>query len=100
MLAYRSMNVRLPRLIISGLTAWSLASIAGCGKPDVTALQRMGCEQAAANVDPQSVKQVDALRKALGIAPNVDPVTYCQSIGVKWEPKKPTTSASQPPADN
>jgi hypothetical protein len=63
-----------------------LLALAGCGKPDVSALQRMACEQAAANVDLQSVQQLDALRKALGVAPDVDPLAFCQSIGAKMTP--------------
>ena len=63
--------------------AVGLLALAGCGKPDVSALQRMACEQAATNVDLQSVQQLDALRKALGVAPNVDPLAFCASIGAK-----------------
>ncbi len=63
-----------------------LLALAGCGKPDVSALQRMACEQAAANVDLQSVQQLDALRKALGVAPDVDPLAFCQSIGATMTP--------------
>ena len=66
--------------------AVGLLALAGCGKPDVSALQRMACEQAAANVDLQSVQQLDALRKALGVAPDVDPLAFCQSIGAKMTP--------------
>jgi len=66
-----------------GAGTLTLLTLAGCGKPDVTALQKMGCEQAATTVDLQSVKQLDALRKALGVAPDVDPVAFCESIGAK-----------------
>ncbi|MCS5705759.1 hypothetical protein NZK27_06090 [Synechococcus sp. FGCU-3] len=78
----------------SWVVAMGLLALAGCGKPDVTALQRMACEQAGANVDLQSVQQLDALRKALGIAPDVDPLTFCQSIGAKMTP---APSAEQEP---
>lgn len=61
-------------------------SLAGCGQPDPRALQRMACEQARANLDLQSVSQLDGLRKALGLAPDVDPVGFCRSIGVPFEP--------------
>lgn len=61
----------------------ALLGLAGCGKPDVTALQKLACEQAAASVDLQSVKQIDTLRKALGVAPDVDPLAFCQSIGAQ-----------------
>ena len=70
--------------------------LVGCGKPDVTALQRIGCEQAAATVDLQSVKQLDALRKALGVAPQVDPVAYCESIGASMGVPKDQGDAKEP----
>lgn len=66
-----------------GAGTLALLTLAGCGKPDMTALQKLACEQAAANVDLQSVKQIDTLRKALGVAPDVDPVAFCESIGAQ-----------------
>ncbi len=66
-----------------GAGSLALLGLAGCGKPDVTALQKLACEQAAANMDLASVKQVDTLRKALGVAPDVDPVAFCESIGAQ-----------------
>lgn len=74
-----------------GAGTLALLTLAGCGKPDVAALQKLACEQAAANVDLQSVKQLDTLRKALGVAPDVDPVAFCESIGAKM------TAPVQPP---
>ena len=76
----------------------SLLALAGCGKPDVRALQRMACEQAGTNVDLQSVQQLDALRKALGVAPDVDPLAFCQSIGAKMTaaPANGSRESAQP----
>lgn len=77
----------------------ALLGLAGCGKPDVTALQKLACEQAAATVDLQSVRQLDTLRKALGVAPEVDPVAFCESIGARMSPPsegKPGQEEEQP----
>lgn len=60
-------------------------SAAGCGQPDPQALKRLACEQAGASLDIQSLSQLDALRKALGLAPNVDPIGFCRSIGAKMD---------------
>ena len=52
------------------LLAWQLlALVAGCGRPDGRALQALACQQVANSIDLQSVAQLDALRKALGVAP-------------------------------
>lgn len=84
----------------SWVGAMGLLALAGCGKPDVSALQRMACEQAATNVDLQSVQQLDALRKALGVAPDVDPLAFCQSIGARMTaPPASGTSPSDQPAE-
>jgi hypothetical protein len=48
--------------------------LASCGPPDTQALQHLACQQAGANLDMQSLTQMDALRKALGLAPEVDPM--------------------------
>ena len=56
--------------------------ISGCGKPDTRALQILACQQMANAVDVQSVSQLDLLRKALGLAPNVDPIGTCRELGV------------------
>jgi hypothetical protein len=55
--------------------------------PDGQALQRLACEQVANSIDLQSISQLDALRKALGVAPGVDPLQTCKVLGVKMEPK-------------
>lgn len=63
-----------------------LALLGGCTAPDGRALQKIACEQAAASIDMQSVAQLDALRKALGVAPGVDPVRHCESLGANMKP--------------
>lgn len=60
--------------------------LAGCGRPDGQALQRLACEQVANSIDLQSVAQLDALRKALGVAPGVDPLQTCRDLGVTMQP--------------
>ena len=42
----------------------------------------LACQQAAVSLDLQSIGQMDALRKALGVAPNVDPIATCKELGV------------------
>ena len=61
--------------------------VAGCQAPDVPALQKLACEQAATNLDMQSVAQMDALRKALGVAPGVDPISACKALGADMTPQ-------------
>lgn len=65
----------------------ALALVSGCGRPDTQALQKLACEQVATSIDLQSVVQLDALRKALGLAPGVDPIASCRALGVKMEPQ-------------
>jgi len=60
--------------------------LSGCGTPDTRALKKLACEQAAANLDMQSVSQLDALRKALGLAPGMDPIQQCRSLGASMDP--------------
>ncbi|MCP9827207.1 hypothetical protein KBZ19_01705 [Synechococcus sp. L2F] len=56
----------------------------------------MACEQVASSIDLQSVGQLDALRKALGLAPGVDPLQTCRDLGVKMEPTpQPDNSSSE-----
>jgi hypothetical protein len=59
--------------------------LAGCGKPDTRALQILACQQVASSIDVQSVSQLDLLRKALGVAPGVDPIGTCRALGVTME---------------
>ena len=62
-----------------------LGLISACGRPDGQALQKLACEQMVNNIDLQSVSQLDALRKALGLAPGVDPIGTCRSLGIAVE---------------
>jgi hypothetical protein len=67
----------------------ALGLLAGCGRPDGRALQTIACQQVANTIDLQSVGQIDTLRKALGLAPGVDPIGTCRELGVKMEPAAP-----------
>jgi hypothetical protein len=60
-----------------------LGFISACGRPDGQALKKLACEQMVNNIDLQSVSQLDALRKALGLAPGVDPIGACRSLGIE-----------------
>ena len=42
------------------------------------------------NIDLQSVSQLDALRKALGLAPGVDPIGACRALGIEAEANNPS----------
>ena len=59
----------------------ALALLSGCGTPDTKALKKLACEQVANTIDLQSVGQLDGLRKALGLAPEVDPIESCRALG-------------------
>jgi hypothetical protein len=61
-------------------------SLSACRAPDTQALKKIACEQAAASLDMQSVSQMDALRKALGLAPDVDPIRTCTELGADMKP--------------
>jgi hypothetical protein len=74
-------------------------SLAGCSKPDTVALKRLACEQAGANLDLHSLSQLDALRKALGLARDVDPIGYCRSIGARLELSQPAPDAGSEAAE-
>lgn len=76
------------------LLAMTPLVLGGCGTPDTRALQKIACEQAAANLDMQSVSQIDALRKALGLAPGVDPLQQCRSLGANMQPHEDTKGSS------
>ncbi|MFM2173674.1 MAG: hypothetical protein RLZZ54_1601 [Cyanobacteriota bacterium] len=69
------------------------ASLTGCRPPDTQALKKIACEQAAASLDMQSVSQMDALRKALGLAPDVDPIRACTELGANMKPSAEATEA-------
>jgi hypothetical protein len=64
----------------------ALLLLSGCGAPDPQALQKLACQKVANTIDLQSVSQLDTLRKALGLAPGVDPIESCRALGVPMEP--------------
>ncbi len=66
-----------------------LGLASGCQAPDGKALHKLACEQAAVSLDLQSVGQMDALRKALGLAPDVDPIGTCRALGVRMDSRAP-----------
>ena len=70
----------MTRIITVGACT-ALALLSGCGTPDTKALKKLACEQVANTVDLQSVGQLDALRKALGLAQEVDPIETCRALG-------------------
>jgi len=41
------------------------------------------------------VGQIDELRRALGLAPGVDPIGTCRSLGVTMEPKPQAKNAGE-----
>ena len=77
----------------SSLLVVGATSLSGCRPPDTQALKKIACEQAAASLDMQSVSQMDALRKALGLAPDVDPIRACTELGANMKPSAEDTSA-------
>jgi hypothetical protein len=77
----------------AGAALLALLAISSCRAPDPKALQKLACEQAAANLDLQSLSQMDALRKALGVAPDVDPISACKALGARMDPTAPAEPA-------
>ncbi len=73
-----------------------LAGLAGCADPN--AWKRTACEQAQAQLGQATVQQIELLRKALGLAPEVDPVAYCRSIGAAMGSPAPTPAEGQSPS--
>ena len=73
-----------------------LAGLAGCADPN--AWKRTACEQAHAQLGQATVQQIELLRKALGLAPEVDPVAYCRSIGAAMGSPAPTQAEGQSPS--
>ena len=73
----------------------ALAMLTGCGRPDTQALKKLACEQVANSIDLQSVAQLDALRKALGLAPGVDPIESCRALGATMGPGPEGESAGE-----
>ena len=70
----------MARIITVGACT-ALALLSGCGTPDTKALKKLACEQVSNTIDLRSVGQLDALRKALGVAPEVDPIESCRALG-------------------
>ncbi|MEB3199632.1 MAG: hypothetical protein VKK62_03765 [Synechococcaceae cyanobacterium] len=64
-----------------------LSLLAACGSPDTKALKTLACQQVASSIDLQSAQQIDTLRKALGLAPGVDPIGACRALGVNMDPQ-------------
>ena len=75
--------------VVSAGTVLALVLLSGCGRPDPEALQKLACEQAANSFDLNSVGQLDALRKALGVAPGLDPIGRCRALGVPMQSRPP-----------
>jgi len=76
----------LMRVVHALAALMGVVGLTACRAPDPKALQKLACEHAAANLDLQSVSQMDALRKALGVAPDVDPIGACKALGARMEP--------------
>jgi hypothetical protein len=72
-----------------------LSVISACSAPDGKALKKLGCEQAAASLDLQSLSQLDSLRKALGVARDVDPILACKALGANMGPAKQAPNGSE-----
>ena len=68
--------------------------LASCADPN--AWKRTACEQAKAQLGA-TVQQVELLRKALGLAAEVDPVAYCRSIGAAMGNAAPSSAPGQNP---
>ena len=93
-LLLRGKAVNAPQLrMASALLILGAASLSGCRPPDTQALKKIACEQAAASLDMQSVSQMDALRKALGLAPDVDPIRTCTELGANMKPSNQPSEA-------
>ena len=73
-----------------------LVGLAGCADPQ--AWKRTACEQAQAQLGEATVQQIELLRKALGLADQVDPVAYCRSIGAAMGSQAPTPAEGQSPS--
>lgn len=85
----------MTRVVPVGL-CMTLAMLGGCVRPDGRALQKLACEHVASTIDVQSVGQLDALRKALGVAPGVDPLQTCRDLGVTMDSGSPKGETSEP----
>ena len=86
------------KLLIRAMAAATGAlALASCGPRDPPALPRLACEQAGANLDIQSLGQLDTLRRALGVAPDVDPIEACRAAGVELNPPRATPQPGEAP---
>ena len=61
--------------------------MASTSSRSIPSLASIGTVSSWIKVGLQSVGQLDGLRKALGLAPGVDPIGTCRSLGVTKEPK-------------
>jgi hypothetical protein len=75
--------------------ALCLCAISACSAPDGKALKKLACEQAAASLDLQSLSQLDSLRKALGVARDVDPILACKALGANMGPAQQAPNGSE-----
>jgi len=96
----RRLNGLMPPLLRSQVTASALAlslclvAMSACSAPDSKALKKLACEQAAASVDLESLAQLDSLRKALGVARDVDPILACKALGAVMGLAKQTSAST------
>ena len=88
-LQHRRVWMASTALVVSG------AALSGCRPPDTQALKKLACEQVANTIDLQSVAQLDALRKALGLAPGVDPIESCRALGATMGPRPQGESSGE-----
>jgi hypothetical protein len=61
--------------------------MASTSSRSIPSLASIGTVSSWIKVGLQSVGRLDGLRKALGLAPGVDPIGTCRSLGVTKEPK-------------
>lgn len=85
--------------LVSATAALAAPLLVACGSPDHQALHRIACQQAAGSLDLASLNQLDGLRKALGLAPGLDPIEYCRSLGVSLQPAASDAAAPPPAAE-
>jgi len=82
--------------VVPAVALLALGLLSGCGRPDGRALQTIACQQVANTIDLQSVSQIDLLRKALGLAPGVDPIGTCRELGVTMDAGAPGAGSPAP----
>ncbi len=79
--------------LLAGLAL--VAGLVGCADPN--AWKRTACDQAQAQLGQATVQQIELLRKALGLAAEVDPVAYCRSIGAAMGGPAPSPAEAPSP---